>query len=150
MILNTDTIQEMMVKEFGIRIKSNYKGNIKFIISNLIIIITIFVLYELNNYIFIRYSNGHIYYFCTCYFDDLMAGTLMMSSINIVLVLLFSKRIKNLFPILLMMLLIGIFWEYSPNIFRENAVSDIADIVAYEIGGLFYWFLFYIKEDGYV
>jgi hypothetical protein len=48
------------------------------------------------------------------------------------------------------MLLIGIFWEYSPNIFRENAVSDIADIVAYEIGGLFYWFLFYIKEDGYV
>jgi hypothetical protein len=79
-----------------------------------------------------------------------MAGTLMMSSINIVLVLLFSKRIKNLFPILLMMLLIGIFWEYSPNIFRENAVSDIADIVAYEIGGLFYWFLFYIKEDGYV
>jgi hypothetical protein len=79
-----------------------------------------------------------------------MAGTLMMSSLNIVLVLLFSKRIKNLFPILLMMLLIGIFWEYSPNIFRENAVSDIADIVAYEIGGLFYWFLFYIKEDGYV
>ncbi|MEE3342604.1 MAG: hypothetical protein VZS44_00755 [Bacilli bacterium] len=129
--------------------KKNYISNKKYINKLFIIMIICTFLYIINKTIIIKHSSGLINYFFICYFNDILAGILIILLINGLMMMFFSKRINNLLQIIIIILIIGLIWEYSPNLIKKNAISDFYDIVAYEIGGLFYWIIIYIKGGKY-
>ncbi len=123
------------------RFKINCYIEIFFIKCNFIIIVIGTILYFVNNIFIKKISAGVAYlnYFINCYFNDILAGTIIIALINIILILFINKKINKLIYIFLLLLVIGYFWEYVPNLIKENAITDICDIVAYEIGGFIYW-----------
>ena len=104
-------------------------------------------LYAINQIILKKITKGYIHLFMVSYFNDLVAGLLIIDIWNIVMILVGYKRTNRLFQIAIINLLIGLFWEYSPNLFRKEAVSDVLDIVAYEIGGVIYWIVMSVTGE---
>ena len=124
-----------------INYKKNYIQNKSYIKKDFLIIVVSSFLYVINKTVIIRYSRGLINYLFRCYFNDFLAGLLIITLINILIILAFSKKIGSFFQTMIIILIIGLFWEYAPNLIKENAVSDLWDIVAYEVGGLLYWII---------
>lgn len=120
---------------------NNYFNNIIYIKKNSLIIIICSMLYLLNKIVFLNTINTFLTFFLKCYFNDILAGLVIISLFNILIIITFSIKINKYYYILLLLLIIGLFWEYSPKLIRKNAVSDIIDIFAYEFGGLLYWFI---------
>ena len=105
------------------------------------------MLYLLNKFVIGKYTTGYIKYFANCYLNDIIAGTLIFALINFILLIAYSKKITRLLTIITIILGIGLFWEYAPHVIKQNAVTDILDIVAYEVGGCIYWFCTYNKKE---
>ena len=128
---------------------SNYCGcidNDVFMMKKDLMIFLLAVLsYGLNRLNIDSYNNVLLSCFMTSYFNDIVGSIAFVAYCNI---LLFTqeRRIQRLFSIILIMCLCGIIWEYVTPIFREDAVTDILDIVAYIIGGCVYWGIDFIGK----
>ena len=77
----------------------------------------------------------------TCYFNDILAGVLIISYTNFILSFYNggSKEIRSIKYIELLVLVCGLFWEYISPIFRTDQVTDPIDILAYLAGGIIYY-----------
>ena len=108
--------------------------------KNILIITTVLIIYGLNKFDCIYFSNETIQYFINCYLNDILCGTLFISYCNILLERN-DKKINTLLNIEVLLFLCGIFWEYIAPMFISYSISDPYDIVAYMLGGLVYWLL---------
>lgn len=105
------------------------------------------MLYFANQIVIRKHVIGYVKYFANCYLNDIIAGTLIMALINTILLIAYSKKITHILTIVTIIFGIGVFWEYAPHIIKQNSVSDILDIIAYEAGGYIYWIYTNKKEN---
>lgn len=113
--------------------KKNISPNI-YIIN----IINCILLYYLNNTILKRTTKGLFNIFFTCYFNDILAGFIIIAFANLLLSYK-GKSIKQLLYIEVICWIAGFFWEYYPRYANIPATFDLIDIVAYSVGGLVFW-----------
>lgn len=99
-------------------------------------------LYYMNNAVFKSKSNGMLHYFFVCYFNDFLAGCMIISFINLLLSF-FGKSMLHLSYIVVTCLAAGLFWEILPEIsaVRPSAVFDLADLLAYLGGSILFWMI---------
>lgn len=116
------------------------KIDVIFVKYNFAVMILVVVLYFMNQLVFKPTSEGFLHWFLVCYFNDIIAGMMAISSFNILLSVL-NIRMLSLKKILAVVLVAAVIWEF-PCQFRSDAVSDIWDVVAYECGGILYYLIF--------
>ena len=75
------------------------------------------------------------------YFNDILAGMLIVAIVNAMAILGNQRRLLliNLVRILLFTFMCGVFWEYVTPLYLTYSVSDPFDIAAYMFGGILYW-----------
>ena len=103
-----------------------------------LIMIIVFILYEINNNIIIEYLSGSLKNFFISYFDDMICTTFFIAYINFFLTIK-NKKIVKLKYIVIICIILGFFWEYITPIYKPDTTTDILDLVFYIIGGIFYW-----------
>lgn len=123
----------------GSRFSDNRSSNYNVILLNIIVGLTSLLLYLLNKY----YLRIVLYYpFFRFYFNDVLAGIVILAYSNIVISL--SKVKFNLVSfknIVIFNLLIGLFWEYVTPLYYSKSTGDPLDVVAYVLGGIVYYFI---------
>ena len=107
---------------------------------DLVILLTVSLLYQLNNHWLKWATSGIVQAFLICYLNDLMAPLFMLSYSNLLLGIV-DRRITRLPHILLFCLVIGGVWEFFAPLIKQRAVWDPFDILCYLIGGAAYWLL---------
>lgn len=70
------------------------------------------------------------------YFNDILAGCLILAIVNLMLSFGRLKPLKSLLPCLALNLACGLVWEFVTPLYLSGSVSDLWDIAAYMIGGL--------------
>lgn len=101
---------------------------------NMILLVATSLLYLFNRLTL----NASSPYFMRCHFNDLCCGCWFMSVTNLIL-WPSKKRISKLNHIFVYLGLWGVYWEAIGPLFKQTAVFDVYDIVAYLAGGLTYW-----------
>ena len=112
------------------------KQNLSFDIIN---IITIVSLYLLNNACLknvFRYTD--IGWFFVGYFNDLICPIGFLSYLNIIYSCV-DYRIQKISEILLWMLVAGLVWEFIAPMIKSNSVTDVWDLICYQLGGVLYY-----------
>ena len=119
----------------------------KFIITqnkkfDFLILFVNFVLFIINS-IFLKGNNN---VFFDGYFNDILAGMIILSYSNLLLDCI-ERRINKIYFMFIFMVFCGVFWEFVFPMFHSSSTSDVVDILAYLVGGLFYYFInhFYLK-----
>ena len=107
---------------------------------NFVLAIAVPILYLSNNYFFKWHTSGFLHYLLVCHFNDFLASLLLLSFSNLLLETV-NKEISSFPAVLLLCLLAGFVWEYIAPIWKRTATTDLLDVAAYIIGGLFYWVL---------
>lgn len=80
------------------------------------------------------------------YFNDILAGVVLLALVNILLWLFRLPGLKKLLPCLALCLACGLFWEFVTPLYLPRSVSDIWDIAAYMAGGGIWWLIYKIKS----
>ena len=80
------------------------------------------------------------------YFNDVLAGVVLLALVNILLRLGRLPPLKKLLPCLGLCLACGLFWEFVTPLYLPRSVSDIWDIAAYMAGGGIWWLIYKIKS----
>ncbi len=100
--------------------------------GNVMIIIICMLMYLCNELYFERsFSSIWIH----GYFNDCLAGIILLSYVQIVFLLFFTKEISFTQTIVLVFFS-GLYWEFIAPLYRLEAVTDYRDIIAYELGGV--------------
>ena len=107
---------------------------------DLVLVIAVPILYFSNNYFFKWHTSGFLHYLLVCYFNDFLASLLLLSFSNLLLATQ-KKALLSLPAIIPLCLIAGFVWEYIAPLWKKTATTDALDVVAYIIGGLFYWAL---------
>lgn len=95
-------------------------------------------LYILNQVCKNSYPAGIIKWFMSCYFNDIVGSIGFIAYCNIILKKV-SIYLYELWRIIFILFICGLFWEYVVPLFRVDSVSDPYDILAYMFGGFLYW-----------
>ena len=107
---------------------------------NLILIISVLILYLSNNVYLKNHTNGSMQKFFVCYFNDLICPLLFFSYSNILLICV-SKELKKLKWIMLMGLCTGLVWEFFAPVIKPSSVTDVIDLICYLLGTFLYWYI---------
>ena len=124
---------------------SNYRCcNNSVIVLNILIGIASFLLYLINKY----YLRMVFYYpFFRFYFNDVLAGIVILAYSNIVISLSNVKfNLYSLKNIIVFNLVIGLFWEYVTPLYYSKSTGDPLDVVAYVVGGIVYYLIIKISN----
>lgn len=120
------------------RFRYSISRNHNFFILNFSLPGLCIILYLVNNY-FIKpfYSLS----FTGNYFNDILAGIVLLSYSNILLSFYSRKDllIKKFDIMMVFLLAAGLFWEYITPLYKPGALSDVRDIPAYLTGGIIYY-----------
>ncbi|MTI95725.1 MAG: hypothetical protein FH749_09625 [Firmicutes bacterium] len=107
---------------------------------NLVIIVVVFMVYLFNQLV-LKQLTWH--FFVHWYINDILAAPLLLGYSNILLALSpYKLRIAGLGPVLLFMLVVGLFWEVVTPLYKPTSVGDPWDLVAYLTGGGIYLIAF--------
>ena len=89
------------------------------------------------------YSSGRIYWFLTCYFNDIVGAIAFSSYCDVITFNAknVKHRIDTLWKMEIVLFISGLFWEYITPIFRKDTVGDAFDILAYCLGGVIFWII---------
>jgi uncharacterized membrane protein len=74
-----------------------------------------------------------------CYFDDMLAGFVILGFSNFMLIIV-SKPIIKFRYMILFVLCCGCIWEFLAPVFKSSCVTDYYDFVAYIVGCTIYYF----------
>lgn len=100
--------------------------------GNVVIIIVCILMYICNE-IYLKRSFRS--FWIHGYFNDGLAGIILLAYVQIVLLPFFTKKISFTQTIVLVFFS-GLYWEFIAPLYRREAVTDYRDIIAYEIGGI--------------
>lgn len=75
------------------------------------------------------------------YFNDVLAGVLIVAMANVFAVIGGQRRLLliSFVRILVFTFVCGVFWEYVTPLYLAYSVSDPLDVFAYMVGGTLYW-----------
>ena len=125
-------------------ISDNISKNLYEIKFNFLIISFVVIMY-LFNIFYLKYIDKYCFFiFFNCYFNDILAGTLIISIINF-LYLTIDKHFIELKQIFFIVLIVGLIWEYCPFL-PEDSIADVYDLIAYQVGGLLYREIYRVIE----
>lgn len=110
---------------------------------NLILIITVFFFYIINNTYLKKCTNGAIQYFLICYFNDLLCPIFFISYSNLLLITV-NRELKELKYIFAFGFCSGLVWEFIAPLLKTSSVSDIMDLLFYVFGSFLYWCIYKI------
>jgi len=80
--------------------------------------------------------------FFTGYFNDILAGCVLMAATNLLLALAGLRPMAKLWHCLALTVSAGLFWEYVTPLYLSRSVSDPLDIAAYAAGGIIWYIVF--------
>jgi hypothetical protein len=115
---------------------------------NWILLFASLSLYALNNYLLKGLDIPGLDVFLVSYFNDVLAGVLILSYTNLLLHLV-KRVMSKLLTIFAFILCCSFVWEFVAPYFKAGAVFDWFDFVAYQLGGLLYWTLFRVYRLGH-
>ena len=120
------------------RFRYSVSRNHNFYILNLSLPGLCFILYLVNNYLIKPFYGLPL---TGNYFNDILAGIVLLSFSNILLSFYSGKDIliKKFYIMMVFLLAAGLFWEYVTPLYKPGAVSDVLDIPAYMTGGIIYY-----------
>ena len=81
---------------------------------------------------------GAVHLFFAGYFNDLLAGTLILAIVNLLLVPARLPPLDRPLPATAFILLCGCFWEFVTPLYRPESVCDPLDLLAYLAGAWVY------------
>ncbi len=105
-----------------------------------IVILSVAMLYSLNNLIFKDASGGGARAFFVSHFNDLICPFGFFSACNF-LVGFLGRRLTKLMEILPIILAAGFVWEFVTPFVKDTSVADAVDFYCYVIGALLYWLM---------
>jgi len=115
------------------------------VIINVIITLLGVGLYAINQ----MYLKDHLEVkFFHCYFNDILAGLLIIAYINLLFILVEKSQycLKRLWSILAVNVVIGFFWEFITPFYRHNSITDNYDLFAYIFGGSLYYIVIKVSN----
>ena len=83
-------------------------------------------------------ASGWVRTFLVCYANDIFAGAFMLAWLNLLLGLGRLGRLRRVGPAALFLLGCGLVWEVAAPVWKPEAVFDLWDLAAYQVGGLAY------------
>ena len=108
--------------------------------KNLFILVTCAGLYWICR-LWLRYvTTGALQWFLVCYFSDILAGLVLPSIVGLILFAAKLPPIGKWRHIALILLGAGLVWECLAPLWKPGAVFDWWDFLAYQLGGLLYYF----------
>lgn len=111
------------------KILNRHSNVVKVNVANIIICILMYVCNEL----YLKRNSSSVW--INGYFNDCLAGIILLAYVQIVLLPFFTKKISFTQTIVLVFFS-GLYWEFIAPLYRREAVTDYRDIIAYEIGGI--------------
>lgn len=103
--------------------------------------------YFFNELFLKKYTSGAVLYFFVCYFNDILAGVLMLSFTNYLLVCSKHSLISSFLHIIIFILICSVFWEFAHTFLPTGGIFDPYDFVAYSFGGIFYFILLKLHNN---
>jgi hypothetical protein len=107
---------------------------------NIILCITVPLLYQLNNIYFKKISLNFLRYIFVCYFNDALAAILILAFSNLLLIKI-HKSIFEFKYIFLFITACGCVWEFITPLYKRNSITDYYDFIAYYVGAIIYFIL---------
>lgn len=98
-------------------------------------------LYLLNRLWLKTAVSGSLRWFLTCYFNDILAGIVLLAITSILLLAAGRPPLKKWAHSALLLLAAGLVWECLAPFWKPGAVFDWWDFAAYQAGGLLYFLL---------
>ena len=98
-------------------------------------------LYWLSRLVLRRVTSGGLQWFLVCYFNDILAGLVLLSITSLLLIAAKRPPLRRWWPMALILLGAGVVWECLAPLWKAGAVFDWWDFVAYQVGGLLYWLI---------
>ena len=80
-----------------------------------------------------------MHWFLVCYWNDI-TGAIAFSACADLILFHYTRKEICIWALILGLLVCGVFWEIVTPMFRKNSVCDFWDIIAYESGGVIYYF----------
>lgn len=99
------------------------------------------LLYGCNRYLWAGAVSGPAGRFLSCYFNDILAGTVLIAIANILLLLLTGLGPLPFWAACCLLLFCGVVWECLAPGLKPSAVFDPWDFLAYQCGGCLYFLL---------
>lgn len=107
---------------------------------NLISMVTVSILYVLNNKVVKPNTTGLSHVFFVSFFNDLICPLWFLAYVNL-LMITNDKEILELKKLLLICLGAGLVWEFVAPFLKKGSVTDPWDLVCYAIGTIVYWII---------
>lgn len=98
-------------------------------------------LYVLNRWLLQPMLSGAVLNFFSGYFNDILAGCLILAFVNLLLTIAKLPALQYLLPCLIFIFICGLFWELVTPLYLARSVGDPWDIAAYLAGGLLWYLL---------
>lgn len=109
------------------------------------ILIAAMLIYFINRLIKNYIEIPIIGYLIKCHVNDFLGGIVFCAYVNVILIWGKRREIKKYYQTFIMILTVGLIWEYVFPIFLKYSVSDVFDVLSYVLGGTVYYF---IKKRG--
>ena len=114
---------------------------------HIFVLIVAMLLYIINRFILKNQELPYIDYLLKNHFGDYIGGIVFCIYLNLILFIGKRKPINKFGILFTIMLFISILWEYFFPLFLKYSVSDPLDIIAYMLGTITYYLLFYKQNN---
>ena len=104
-------------------------------------------IYIVNRFILKGLEIQYFDYLIKSHLGDYIGGIVFCIYLNMVLFIGKIKPINKFWIIFTIMLFVSILWEYFFTMFLKNSTSDPLDIIAYMLGTITYFLLFYKQNN---
>ncbi len=104
-------------------------------------------IYIINRFILKNLEIPYISYLLKNHLGDYIGGIVFCIYLNVILFIGKRKPINKFGIIFTIMLFVSILWEYFFPLFLKYSTSDLLDIIAYMLGTITYYLLFYKQNN---
>ena len=80
-------------------------------------------------------------YLCRCHVNDYFGGIIFCAYLNSILICAKRETVKNLGSTIIIMIFVGVIWEYIFPLLLPYSTSDFFDVISYVLGGITYYFI---------
>lgn len=98
------------------------------------------IVYAINKVILTESVTGSVFYFCTCYLNDLVCPLFFLGATQLLLNWAGGIKITYMLGIIFVMLA-GCVWEFFAPVINSKATTDWIDLLCYFVGIHLYYIL---------
>lgn len=120
---------------------------ISWIKKHVLALIIAMTIYIINRFILKNLEIPYISYLLKNHLGDYIGGIVFCIYLNVILFTGKRKPINKFGIIFTIMLFVSILWEYFFPLFLKYSTSDLLDIIAYMLGTITYYLLFYKQNN---